>query len=71
VLHPAMTFVAVHSSRTIACLNGLYFVEKVPMRAFLRLVVIQGRFSSVVLDIVSIGAISPVVALYHKKYSSV
>jgi len=41
------------------------------MRAFLRLVVIQGRFSSVVLDIVSIGAISPVVALYHKKYSSV
>ena len=58
MFHPSMTLVAVHSSRTLWSFNRLNFVLEVPMRTFFRFVMIHQWFSSIILNIMSIGAIS-------------
>ena len=55
-----MAFVALHPGRTVRGLNRLDLIQKVPMRALLRFVVIKGRLSSVVLNVVSVRAFSSV-----------
>ena len=62
MLHPPMTLVTVHARRTFGSLDGLDFVLEIPMWTFFRFVVIYRRFSSVILDIMGVGAISPFVA---------
>ena len=61
MLHPSVTFAAVHALRTVWCLDWLYFIEKIPMWTLLWFVTVNWRFSSVVLNIVSIGAFSSIV----------
>lgn len=69
VLHPSVALVAVHSCWAFRGLNRLYFIEEVPVRTLLGFVVVEGGFSSVVLDVVGVGTVSAVVAACRRRYS--
>ena len=62
VFHPPMTLITLHTRWTLWCLDGLYFILEVPMWTFLRFVVIHCRFPSKILNIVSIGTLSSIMA---------
>jgi len=62
MFHPPMAHGAIHSSRTFRKLNWLDLVRKVPIRTFLRLILVLRRLPPVVLNIMGVRTFSSVMA---------
>lgn len=71
MLHPAMTLCTIHSLGTFRGFNRLNFVGKIPFIAFDWVILIDRRLPSIVLNIVSIGTLSSIVAVLDMSYSRV
>ena len=69
MFHPPMTHRTVHASWTFWKLNRLNFIWKVPIWTFFRFILILGRFSPIILYIVSIRALSSIMTRYIYTYS--
>lgn len=57
LLHPAMTLGTFHTLGALRGLDGFYLIGEVPFVALDGVVLIEGRFSPIVLNVVGIGTV--------------
>lgn len=65
MLHPAMAFFAFHTHFAASAFNRLDFIREVPKLASGGIVVVLFGISSVILDVVGVGALVALMAILN------